>query len=334
MSGSGASACKARPIFEVLHAGLQTTVQDLGRTGYQNSGIVVSGAMDLVAARVGNMLVGNRESAAVLEATLLGPWLRALGDVEVAITGGDLSLRIDDEQAPMWTPVSVRSGQVVRFGTRVCGARAYVAAAGGFACRPVMGSRSTYIRGKMGGYEGRALAAGDILAVDDEERDVSPLRGWSAPPDVRRQYEPDWIRQPLRIVDGPHVADFSNEGLRELVQSEFIVGADSDRMAYRLEGCNIERSSPVREILSEAVVMGALQASPDNLMLLMADRQTTGGYPVVGVVCSCDLSRAAQLCPGDAVQFEPIELAEAHEELAMREGVLETMRWAIRLRTR
>ena len=318
--------------FEVEQPGLLTTVQDLGRHGRQHTGMVVAGAMDLLAARVGNILLGNPETCAVLEVTMLGPALRALGDTYVAITGANMNPTIDGLAVNLWTPLLLRVGQVLRFGRAAVGARSYVAAAGGIETPPVLGSRSTYLNGSIGGVSGRALVRGDVLACGKPFRNCASLIGWFAASEICEVYGAEALRRPLRIVDGPLIGDFTNEGLRVLMQSNFVVGLDSDRMGYRLEGPAIEKRPALGEMLSEPVAAGALQVSPNNLMLLMADRQTTGGYPVVGVVCAVDLPRAAQLRPGDIVRFAPVDLSSAHSALIALERSLEIMRWSVRLR--
>jgi len=321
-----------RPVFLVERPGLMTSIQDLGRYGCQKSGMVVAGAMDSLAARVANIMLGNPDNDAVLETTLTGPCLLALADGFVAVTGADLRPAIDGCPAAMWTPLLLREGQTLRFGRRRAGARAYIAVAGGVDVPLVLGSRSTYLRGTLGGFDGRLLASGDIVYGGLPPRDCSSLIGWFAPAEISDLYENAGPGLPLRMIDGPLAGDFTQEGLRTLMQREFVVGVKSDRMGYQLEGPAIERRSPHVEILSEPVVAGALQALPDGLMLLMADRQTTGGYPIIGVVCTIDLPRAAQLVPGDAVRFTSVDLSEAQSALLARERLLGFMRVSVSLR--
>ena len=306
----------AVPLLRVESPGLLTTVQDEGRWGHQRDGMVVAGAMDPFAAAVANLLVGNPRGAAVIEITLLGPALRALTDVCLALCGGDLSPQIDGLPAPSWKTFTLRGGQSLTFGRRRSGARAYLAVAGGFQVPAVLGSRATFLRARLGGFEGRPLKAGDVL---------EGIR--QTPPSAERGLRPADIpayTQPavLRVLPGPHLSAFTGESLDTFFSSTYTVSPQSDRQGYRLSGPAVARTDAT-DLLSEAMPWGGAQVPPDGApILLMADRQTTGGYPLVAVVVSADLYRAGQLALGDAVQFQVVTLAEAHELAARQERSL------------
>lgn len=316
---------------EVIRPGLLTSVQDLGRFGMQHFGVPVSGAMDGYALRVANRLVGNDDNHAVLEVTLAGPVLEFTADTLIALSGGDLDANIDSKRLPMHRPVWVARGRRLSFGRCIAGCRAYLAFAGGIDVPPVLGSRSTYMRAALGGLCGRALKAGDrIVVAAKTEAPYSGLRGlpafsrdgFAAPRwSVQVRSERLWLQpQRIRFVPGRHWESLK-PGVRETFTSEsFRVGTSSDRMGYRLEGIRLE-SGESGDIASEAVAFGTIQLPPDgNPIILMADRQTIGGYPRLGEVASVDLPLLAQLKPGDALRFERIGLADA-QDLAHAQAV-------------
>ena len=300
------------PLLRVETPGLLTTVQDLGRVGHQKDGMPVAGAMDPVAASLANILAGNPRGNAVLEITLLGPKLVALTDLRLAICGGDLSALLDGLPLPLWRTFTLSAGQTVAFGRRRAGARAYLAVAGGFAVSRVLDSRATFLRGRIGGFEGRRLQSGDILK--GVPLPFSP-GGRSLLPAEVPEYPLPAI---LRVVLGPHGSAFTDAGRDAFFSATYTVSPQSDRQGYRLNGPVVARRGD-DDILSEAMPVGGLQIPPDGQpILLMADRQPTGGYPLIGVVASADLPRAGQLAPGDTVRFQPIGLAEA-QDLAIRQ---------------
>ena len=310
------------PLLRVESPGLLSTVQDEGRWGHQRDGMVVAGAMDPFAAAAANLLVGSPRGAAVIEITLLGPALRALADVRLALCGGDLSPSIDGLPAPVWKTFTLREGQALTFGRRRSGARAFLAVAGGFQVPAVLGSRATFLRARLGGFEGRALKVGDVL--EGIRQSLSPAaRG------LRLADIPDYDQPAvLHVLPGPHLSAFTGGGSDTFLSSLYTVSPQSDRQGYRLSGPAIARTGAA-DLLSEAMPWGGIQVPPDGSpILLMADRQTTGGYPLVGVVISADLSRAGQLAPGDSVRFEPVTLAGAHEAALRQENWLRVMEGA------
>ena len=320
---------------DVVRAGLLTSVQDLGRFGMQHFGVPVSGAMDAYALRVANRLVGNEDNAAALEATLAGPVLKFADDTLLALCGGDLGAVIDDKPVPMHRPVWVASGRQLAFGRCVSGCRAYLAFAGGIDVMPVLGSRSTYVRAALGGLKGRALKSGDH--INFVATNVSVCSGLRDSPAFMRDgfAAPRWsvqvhserlavYPQRIRFVAGRHWELLSPATRNTFLTESFRVGAASDRMGYRLEGARLD-SGEGGAIASEAVAFGTIQLPPDgNPIVLMADRQTIGGYPRVGEVASADLALLAQLKPGDTLRFERIALADAQklacaQAMAMRQ---------------
>ncbi len=327
--------------IRVLRPGLLTSVQDLGRFGFQKYGVIVGGGMDPLALRVANLLVGNDEKEAVLEITLVGPSLLIERDALLSLTGADLSAKIGEAPFPMWRPVYVKKGSVINFGSCKSGCRAYLAVAGGFALEPVLGSKSTYLRGGIGGYHGRALAAGDVLCVNNipeksramMERLQAEVKGadhaaaeWSVGREVRRFHE---RRGALRVIRGRHFSLFTENSQRDFFQHFFLITPQSDRMGYRLKGPALELKEP-KEMISEAVSHGTIQVPPDgNPIVLLSDRQTIGGYPRIAQVVTVDFPVVAQLKPGDRIRFEEISLAEAEQLYVAREREMQELKTGI-----
>ena len=310
--------------IRVVTGGLQTTVQDLGRPSHQHQGIPGGGAMDRLATRVGNLLVGNDANAATIESTLIGPTLTFGAETLIALTGADLEAAVGATPIPPWHPALLSAGATLRFGRALRGCRTYVAVAGGIDVPLVFDSRSTYLRAEFGGFDGRALHAGDHLAVGEpshlSRRIMSSLRGsnghtatvarWSAGASIRTTFTEEAI---VRLIRGAHTDLLTEASLAALVGSRFRVSASSDRMGYRLDGETLSLRATT-ELLSEGVAFGTVQLPPGGApIVLMADRQTTGGYPRIGEVATVDLSIVAQLKPGDHLRFRFISLEEAQD---------------------
>ncbi|WP_280769542.1 biotin-dependent carboxyltransferase family protein [Salipaludibacillus daqingensis] len=308
------------PLLKVEKPGLMTTIQDLGRTGYQQYGIVVSGAMDSFAVRVANILVGNEESDAALEVTMMGPHIEFLADTVLAIGGADLSASLDDKRIPPWKSVYVKKGQVLSFGKPEHGMRAYVAVNGGIEVEPLLGSKSTYVKAKMGGIEGRELQKGDVLNGRPSSKEVLQKVAGLV---VSRELLPDYISsQPIRVIGGPDETAFTKSGLETFYSGEYECTRDVDRMGYRLLGPVIEHKETA-DILSDAVTMGTIQVpSNGQPIILLADRQTSGGYARIGTVISVDLPRLAQQAPGGKIRFQSISIEKAEQLLRNREKAL------------
>ena len=279
--------------------------------------------MDPFSHRVANALVGNRASAAALEITLLGPELVFDDERVVAVAGASFPLTVDDEPQPTDQPFVVTPGARLRFGARIRGARAYLAVAGGIACRPVLGSRATHLVSRLGGLDGRALAADDRLPLGDVEpngRSKSAPRGEVPAGLVAIPAPGDAVH--LRVLPGPQRERFVGDALDVLRSAPYVVGRDSNRMGFRLEGAAL-RHSRGADIISDATPLGALQVPASGQpVLLMADRQTTGGYPTLATLISADVSRAGQLAPGDRIVFDLCTLEEALAALIAQERAL------------
>lgn len=281
-----------------VHApGLLTTVQDAGRWGFQASGVPVGGAMDTASHRVANALVGNDADAATLEITLVGPTLEALDPMRVAVTGAAMTVRVADHVRSTPFRVDVPRGARIAFGDRGEGARAYLAVDGGIAVAAVLGSRATDLRSGFGGFGGRPLKVGDLLPVGDAAARAGPS---GTAPIARRPV--DGIAR-LRVLPGPH-AGRCEALFTALCERRYVVSPRSDRMGYRLEGMAVDEPPP-GDILSMPTATGTVQVLPDGTpILLMVDRQTTGGYAQVAVVITADVPLAGQLSPGDVVRFD------------------------------
>jgi len=305
-------------VLRVLKPGLLSTLQDLGRTGYQHLGVSPCGAMDALALRLANRLVGNPDNSVSLELTLAGTALEVLRDCEVAMAGADLTAHLDSKPLACWENCTARTGQRLVFSQRKRGARAYLSIAGGFAAENVLGSRSTDLRNGWGGLQGRRLQRGDELCAHQPGGRESRLL-WAVRPEVLVEYQNPFL---LRVLKCQQSELFGNETRRRFLAAEFTISADSNRMGYRLEGPRLR--APEQELISEATPIGAIQILPNGeALLLMADRQTVGGYPKIAVLISADLPKAAQLCPGHRVRFQSVSLEEAHQALAKQEERLE-----------
>jgi antagonist of KipI len=314
-TGGPAHAAHYARSITVVRPGLFTTIQDAGRWGHQASGVPVSGPMDRLSHRVANALVGNEPTAALLEATLAGPEIRIETAAVIAVTGADLSARLDSEDIPLHRPITCRSGAVLRFGERRSGTRAYIAFGGGITVPPVLGSRTTHTYCGLGGVDGRAIAAGDRFPLG-EQRTPSPWRVISRP----TRTVSGGAR--VRIMPGPQLDHFPPEALDVLQRTRFTVTSQSDRMGYRLTGATIPRVED-REMISDATFTGALQVPPSgDPILLMSDRQTSGGYPQIATVISADLPVAGQLAPGDWIEFEICTRHQAMSALIAQEGAV------------
>jgi KipI family sensor histidine kinase inhibitor len=299
----------------VLRSGLFTTIQDDGRWGHQASGVPVSGPMDRVSHRVANALVGNEQTAALLEATLVGPEIRIESQAVLAVTGADLGARLDGEDVPLHRPIRCKPGAILRFGERRAGARAYIAFSGGITVPPVLGSRATHAHCGLGGVDGRAIAAGERLSLG-QERSLGPWRVISVPPPTMTG------GAKLRVLPGPQLDSFPAAAFDVLQRTRFTVTSQSDRMGYRLVGGTIPRVED-HEMISDVTFAGALQVPPSgDPILLMADRQTTGGYPQIATVITADLPVAGQLAPGDWIEFEVCTRHQAMSALIAQEGAI------------
>ncbi len=294
--------------LSVLAGGLLTTVQDCGRDGLQAFGVPVSGAMDTYSLQWANKLVGNDRCLAALEMTLHGPSLRANAHILVAVTGGVFTVAVNGRPVPQWEAVCLAPGDELTCGVAVRGARAYLAVAGGLAVPQVMGSRSTFLRGQVGGLDGRALRTGDTVPVGEcEERAL--LAGCFVPKSLLAPLP--LAVNTVRVMSGPQDDLFSREAVLLLEQGEYEVGVESDRMAYRLQGSPLMRRADTA-IVSEGIAPGSIQMPPSGQPIVMlADRQTVGGYPKIATVIGADLPLLGQLKSGDKIRFETVTYQKA-----------------------
>ena len=306
--------------FEVLSPGILSTVQDLGRFGCAGYGVAVSGALDGFAVRVGNLLVGNDENAAVVETTLMGLRIKVLRDTVVAVTGGDLQARKGSEPLPMWRSHMVREGETIVFSGPASGLRSYLAVAGGIQVPAVMGSRSTNLSTGFGGFDGRPLRKGDILSAEPLT-DAVRFAGRGFMPEAVPVYASPWR---LRVVWGPQDDHFSEEGRQTFVTAAFTVSPDSDRTGIRLKGPVVTRKPGLEEsIISEGILSGTIQVPGDGQPIIILGETASGGYRKIATVISADLPLLGQLTPGDEIAFEAVSMEEAVQALREVESKLE-----------
>ncbi len=307
--------------IEVIDGGMLTTVQDLGRFGYQRYGVPTSGALDLFSLRAANRLVGNPDDGAGFEVTLLGPRLRFLVPATIALTGADLGARLDGQPLPRWQSVLVDAGAVLTFAEPRDGMRAYLAVAGSLDVPVVLGSRSTYTRSKLGGVEGRPLKAGDVLHVCGD-RPVLLGGALRMPEACQPAYGHAHV---LRVVLGPQEDRFTARGINTFLSSTYTVAPQSDRMGYRLTGPTIEHLRGP-DIVSDGTPFGAVQVAGDGApIVLLADRGTAGGYTKIATVIGPDLPHLAQALPGDTVRFARVDLEAAYRAVREQERQLESI---------
>jgi antagonist of KipI len=316
----------------VLKPGLLTSVQDRGRHGYAALGVGAAGAMDEPALRLAHALVGNAEAAAALEITLLGPRLRLDADAIIALTGAPFDATLDGQPLAAWRAQRIAAGSVFDGGAARRGAHAYLAVAGGFASEPVLGSRSGDLNARIGPFDGRALRAGDELTIGNAAPYAAHGRAnWSLDP--RPWFDPDPAR-PIRLIRGAHVAALDEASQAALFTAPFRIGAQSNRVGFRLEGLPLALATPL-ELISEAVAAGAVQLpSGGQPIVLMAEHPTTGGYPRIAHVAAIDLPRLAQRRAGDTLTFAPMELNDAQTRYLAHEREIERMIENIRMKSR
>jgi biotin-dependent carboxylase-like uncharacterized protein len=318
----------------VLTAGLSTTVQDLGRPGRYAIGMPPSGAMDLYSCRVANLLVGNDERDAVLEATYVGPGLEFTDDRTVAVTGGEAEVTLNGEAVPTWQTLEVNAGDVLGFGFIRSGARPYVAISGGVATDPYLGSRSTYTLIGLGGLEGRKLADGDALPLGDSGG--SPDAGTRVPDDL----VPDLAAaREVRMVVGLCSYRLNEESLAAFLSTDWQVTKDADRVGYRLRGASldfVERTQPFgagsdpANVVDLGYPLGSIQVpGGDEPIVLLGDAVTGGGYATIGTVVSVDRDVFGQTKTGDSVRFRDVTIEEALEARAAGRRRLERVRTAL-----
>lgn len=327
----------------VLNPGLLTSIQDLGRVGFQKYGVIVSGAMDSYSLRLANILVGNREGEAALEITLVGPALMIHKGSAFVITGADISPTIDGKCVPMWRPVYLNKDSILKFGTCKSGCRVYLAFAGGFKISEIMGSKSTYIRAGIGGYKGRALEKDDILELENpKKKSIDIINKLSKQLSMNKFISSNWFIRgmenencevtTIRVIRERQFENFTEESVNDFFHSYFNISIKCDRMGYCLSGTKLKLKEPL-EMISEAVYFGTIQVPPDgNPIILLADRQTTGGYPKIAQIVSVDIHKIVQLKPNEKIMFKEISLEDAERLYFEREKYINNIKIGVDLK--
>ena len=321
--------------IEVIKPGLATTVQDLGRPGYYHLGIPISGAMDRYALRAANLLVGNDEGAACLEAVFMGPELRFTSAATIAITGAELPPKIDGAECPTWTTLAVKAGQTLSFGYLKSGARAYIAVAGGIDVPVVLGSRSTYPLGALGGHQGRSLQPGDELAIGRSGRAVK--EGTSVPTELRRTLQ---LPATLRVVTGLYWHRITNTAGERFFADTWKVAPEADRIGYRFKGGKALEFNPREQpfgagsdpsnIVDSCYPYGSIQVpGGTEPIVLHRDAVSGGGYFMIGTVISADMDVVGQLQPNAQIRFAAVDMKTALAARHERSARLERLRQAV-----
>ena len=318
--------------FKVIKPGMLSTFQDGGRWGYQSLGVSVCGAMDLVSHHLANLIVGNSTDVATIEVTLMGPTLVFNQACCVCLTGADMQAKLNNKPVARFRPIVIKAGETLTMPLAKEGTRAYIAVHGGFALPLVMGSQSTYLRSGFGGWNGRALQAGDEvrfnLTLDDAPEKLNKLSNtlWDT-----RIYLPSSLgawslrKSTVRWVKSTTWPEFTRESQQAVLQTTWRVANDADRMGFRLDGPKLALSV-ARERLSEPTTFGTIQVpAAGQPIVLMADRQTSGGYAKLGCVASVDLPILAQKKPGDEIRFLPIDVEQAQALDTVRQNAFEEL---------
>lgn len=317
---------------EIIEPGLGSTIQDLGRPGYYRFGIPPGGAVDLYSARAANLLVGNEEGAALIESPYLGPRLRATQDTVLAVTGAQMELLVNGQTAPSWEAIPLRQGDVVSFGFLTAGARIYLAVAGGIDVPAVLGSRSTYAIGSFGGFEGRALQAGDVLPTGSG----TAAPGRAVPEPLRSSFSRE---VEVRVVMGLYDYRLADAGMSAFLEEEWTLSPVADRMGFRYSGPKlewIEREQPFgagsdpSNIVDAGYPLGSIQV-PGGLepIILHRDAVSGGGYAMVATVISADMDLVGQSSPGARTRFRAVSLDEALAARRERHERVDALRQAL-----
>lgn len=317
--------------IEIIKPGLLTTIQDLGRWGYQRYGMSVAGAMDHFALRVGNLLVGNDENEAGLEVTMMGPEIKFNCDEVIAVTGADMQPMINGKLVPLWTSLHVKMDDVLSFKGIKSGLRSYISFSRGIDVPEIMNSKSTFTRGSVGGFEGRKLEAGDFIDLGNK---VLPDSGSYLPLKLIPEYLDE---TEVRVVLGPQDDYFTEDAIKTFTDSVYKITSEADRMGYRLEGPKIVHADSA-DIISDGIVFGSVQVpGHGSPIIMMADRQTTGGYTKIATVITPDLSILAQMTPGNSISFKTVSIDEAQDayegyeaKIADIKGFIEDNRYEFR----
>lgn len=301
--------------IKIINPGMFTTVQDLGRRGYQKYGIPPSGALDSYSLQLANLLVGNDKGEACLEATIAPPTIGFNKETWFSVTGGDWRPKLNGKELPAWKSIPAMKGDKLSFESKGTGMRVYISFSGGIDIPTVLGSKSTYARAALGGFKGRSLEQGDVLEIRESRKIVSQ--------EIPEEFKPDLQFENIAVILGPQEDHFSEKGLENFLNSKYTVRSDSDRMGIRFDGPSIEHSDGA-DIISEAVAGGSVQVPGNGKpIILLSDRQTTGGYTKLATVIKAAGSKLAQMKPGDEVSFREISLEKAY---TLRKKQLENLK--------
>jgi len=310
--------------FKVIKSGIFNTVQDLGRFGFQQYGMPVSGAMDSCALRIGNRLLGNKEDEAGIEVSTPGLALEALDQTVITITGANFNPTINNSPVPMWEAIEVKKGDIITFNQIKSGSRSYLLVAGSVDVPIILGSKSTYGRGKVGGLKGRPLKKSDTINIGKTNQELQNIIGRKVSVKNLPAYHEE---NKVRVILGPQDDYFTKDGLHAFLNSSYEITVNSDRMGYRLKGPKIE-SKNGSDIITDGIPLGSVQVPRNGMPIVMlADRQTTGGYAKIATVISVDIDKFAQMKPGNKVKFTQINLEEAHLLLGEREKNITEMQF-------
>ncbi len=304
--------------LKILDAGLLTTVQDLGRYGYQRYGVSQSGVMDIFSSRVANELVGNLKDDALLEMTLKGVSIKFSQEMGIAITGAKCDAYINDQKIELWRSYKVFCGDILKIGFIKEGVRSYLSFSGGIDVPLIMGSRSTNLKANIGGFEGRKLKVGDELKVFSKEIKILKKLKEEITPKYGKEMD-------IGVIIGQQHNYFTETGKKIFFESEYTIKSESDRMGIRVSGNRVEHIGSA-DIISDGITFGAIQIPGNGQpIIMMADRQTTGGYTKIGNVISTDLSKMAQGIPGCKLKFMKIELEEAVNKIKEEEKIINSL---------
>lgn len=310
--------------IRVIKGGMLTTIQDMGRTGYQSQGFSVAGVMDVRSFQIANLLLDNPENEAVIEFTLIGPTLEFTSDTIIAITGGDFGPTINGKPAPMYTAIYMHKGDILKFGSAKTGARGYVAFSSYLKIPVVMGSRCTNLKSRIGGFKGRKLQDGDYILFRIKRRYLPFFLSRHLKPEDFSQEETT-----LRVVMGTQDYMFSKQGIDTFLSNEYVVTSEFDRMGCRLEGPYIAPKT-TSDMISDGIAFGSIQVpSHGKPIILLADRQTTGGYAKIATVISADIPKLVQRKTDHKIRFVPVTVEEAQEIYAEEIKKLDAMRQEI-----
>ncbi len=293
--------------FKIIEAGALTSIQDRGRWGHQHMGMPVSGAMDTGSLKRANWLVGNNNSEACIECTFAGPKIQFESNCQIAVTGATVQTFVNNHSEEQNKTLNVKAGDILHFGLAEKGLRFYISISGGIDVPKVMGSKSTYLRGKIGGFQGRKLEVGDVINFSETNTQIKQRE---INPNDLQEYKP---LQTIRILPGTEVSQFSAEGIKTFLTETYTISPLSDRMGYRLSGKPIKHLDNA-DILSSGIPIGSVQIPGDGQpIIMMADRQTIGGYTKIAHVISADMDLLAQMRPGEKIRFKEIKLEEAQK---------------------